>query len=420
MSLPEKPVPEPADASVARFRVVLGSATLLMVALSWPLWVDRSDFPRIPFVRNLPILPAWISWLTALLFMSSLALTTAGVAWRRMLALSLGILAILVIQDQNRLQPWIYQFALSALALVATPGPQALGLARFFNVAMYFHSGLSKWDESFARFMGPRFLSAAFLPLGIDPAAWNYLAREIAVRLMPGAEIAVALGLCFRRTRTIALVGAVLIHATLIWILSPFGLDQSAIVLVWNGALIAENIVLFRRVVPEAAEKTSSAPWVSFTRLVFMIIAILPFAERRGLFDAWPSFAYYASHVEQTRVWTFGDDSGLPPEARKLLDRMGPKEVPRGLRLTDWSRAVRGVPIYPQARVAIGMAEWLATRCPGLSVRVTHLSSADRRGSRSQVELIGLESIRNYGERYVINAHPAGISRRRTGVALGR
>ncbi len=62
---------------------------------------------------------------------------------------------------------------------------------------------------------------------------------------MPAFEMAVSLLLIFRKTRRIGLVGAVAIHAALLAILGPWGLDHSTIVLVWNGALILEDLLLF-------------------------------------------------------------------------------------------------------------------------------------------------------------------------------
>jgi hypothetical protein len=44
----------PASRISTRVRVVLGSATLVMLGLSWPLWVEPSDLPRVPFLMSFP------------------------------------------------------------------------------------------------------------------------------------------------------------------------------------------------------------------------------------------------------------------------------------------------------------------------------------------------------------------------------
>ncbi len=140
------------------FRSVLALATCVMLGLSWPLWVGASVYPRIPFVSPSPDLGAPISWLLfGLLWVSTLALVSERL-WRGAAVVSLAMLTWLVLSDQNRLQPWVYQYALTVVALLTAPERWSLRLARVFLIAFYFHSGLSKLDYTFAHEMGPTFL----------------------------------------------------------------------------------------------------------------------------------------------------------------------------------------------------------------------------------------------------------------------
>src|SRR5436305_1432729 len=75
-----------------------------------------------------------------------------------------------------------------------------------------------------------------------------------------------------------------------------------------------------------------------------------------------PPRALYASHVERTEVFLHADElDAYPFEIRRHARATGPGPW-RRLDLTGWSRAVRGVPVYPQARVGNGLAEALAAR----------------------------------------------------------
>jgi hypothetical protein len=146
---------------------------------------------------------------------------------------------------------------------------------------------------------------------------------------------------------------------------------------------------------------------------------VLPLGERRGHCDAWPGHALYASHVERTEVFLHEDDvETYPLELRRHLGAAatGPW---RRLDLTGWSRAARGVPVYPQARACNGLAEALAARYGDrLLIRVVQWGRADRwTGERTRVDLLGLEAIRRQGDRYRLNAHPAAApgSRRAPG-----
>jgi hypothetical protein len=318
---------------------------------------------------------------------------------------------MLVLEDQDRFQPWVYQFVMFGVALATLPAGRALGLARLWTVALYFHSALSKLDVSFCREMGPALLGAGLRPIGLDPRGWPPAWRSTAALAMPAWEMAVAVGLVVRRTRPWALVGAVVQHGALIAILGPFGLGHSPNVLIWNAALIVEDLILFR---PGAWAEGVVEPDSRLGPLVrgaFALAAVLPFGERLGLWDSWPSFALYASHTERVEVFARRDEvADWPSGARPHLRPLGDGSWVR-LDLTDWSRAVRGVPLYPQARACLGLAEALAGRTStGRSPRVVVWGRADRwTGRRDRDEAEGLDAIRRLGNRYRyrLNAHPA-------------
>jgi hypothetical protein len=348
------------------------------------------------------------------------AAMTIGLAWRPATLVGLGILAYLVLLDQNRLQPWVYQFLLTGLALAAAPPGWRLRLSRLVVIALYVHSGLSKLDATFAREMGPTFLRAGLRPLGLDPEAWPPALGVSAVLLMPAWEIAVGLGLAWGKTRRAALVGAVILHLALIGILGPFGLGHSTIVLAWNAALIVQVILLFRGD-PEP-DRRPSAPLRSSPAVAWVVglAALLPLGERWGIWDTWPSWALYASHNERTEIYLHRDDVSVFPAAlRRHLRGEGGDPWLR-LDLTGWSREERGVPAYPQDRVANAVAEAIATRYRAPhSVRVVHASRADRWTGRRATEVtVGREAIRRWGDRYWINAHPSGGAAGRWGFGM--
>ncbi|RUL87237.1 hypothetical protein [Tautonia sociabilis] len=400
---------EPPTFREAAFRVALGGATLAMLGLSWPLWVGRGgEFPRVPFVPGLPE-PGWLRVVLGAVLVGSIV---AGMAGRRWLLAGPLALAYLVAGDQHRFQPWVYQYALMAMALGALRRARALGLCRVLLVALYVHSGLSKLDATFAREVGPAFLTQLAGPLGLDPMSWPGPLRSAASLAMPAWELLVGVGLAIRATRPFALVGAVLMHATLIMILGPWGLDHSTIVVVWNASLIVEGVILFGRtgLGREVSAMEPMPRWGWAISGVFGLAVVLPLAERWGRWDSWPSFALYASHAERVYVSVRSDALGdLPASIRRHLrpSRLG--DPWRQLDLTSWSRAERGTPPYPQARAAVGVAEALASR-PGMagSVRAIAWGRASRfSGRRTRSEAIGLEAIRRLADGFTLNAHPS-------------
>jgi hypothetical protein len=399
----------PSARALARLRAVMGLATLIMLGLSWPLWVEGREIPRVPFVAGLPEAPSAISGFIFGSVVVAVLIGAVGLGGRWVWAGAVVLLAGLVAQDQHRFQPWVYQFGLTGLALATRSRSGALGCARLFLVALYFHSGLSKLDVSFTHGMGALFLRTAAHGFGLDPSRWPSSLRWGLILAMPVWELAVAMGLCFQRTRRVALGGAIILHLTLIAILGPGGLQHSGIVLLWNAALIIEDVVLFwPEPVPVIESSSDETPLAPLTRWVFAMMALLPFGERWGLWDSWPSFALYASHTERTEVFAHRDDlAAWPTSARHALHAAeGPW---LRLDLTAWSRLVRGVPVYPQARACLGLAEALAARTEGgRSPRVVVWGRADRwTGRRERWEGSGLAAIRRLGDRYRLNAHPA-------------
>jgi hypothetical protein len=397
----------PLDRIFTHYRAALCGSTWLMVAMSWPLWVDDLELPRVPFFAIFPRLPGWVSGVVLAGILISLALATLGQFGRLVVGVSLVFLAVSVVQDQNRFQPWVYQYLVIGLALACVSKRRALGMARWYTIGLYVYSGLSKLDVSFCRELGPTFLSAAVGPLGVSTEKWPEIARTLAVLVMPGFEIGVAGLLAFARTRRLGLLGSVVQHLSLVAILGPWNLGHSAVVLVWNLAQVVENLVLFGPTeIPVDPEPDSKLG--PLARLIFWVAMLLPVGERLGFCDAWPAHALYASHAERSDIYIHEDEIDRFPEP--IRKRLGPANITpwRRLDLTGWSRDVRGTPPYPSGRVGNAVAEFLETRYGGLQpVRLVQWGRASVRDARrDRDESLSLKAIRRRGDRFLFNAHP--------------
>jgi hypothetical protein len=299
----------------------------------------------------------------------------------------------------------VYQYAMTLLFLAAMPGGEGLRYARWWFVALYLHSGLSKLDASFCDELGLVILRAAVTPLGFDPARWEPRWRTAAVHAKPAAEITLAWALAVPTARRLGRVGAVALHAALIAILGPARLAQSTIVLVWNAAVMVEVWFAFG---PDL-EGHPAAGWRAWpVKAVFWAGVLMPIGERWGVWDAWPSHALYASHVGRVSVLVHESALGHYPAAlRGHLEDVGEGPWLR-VDLNGWSRAVRGTPVYPQNRAGVGLAEALASGYGGpFPVRVVAFGAAERwTGRRRRDEAVGLVEIRGLGDRFRCNAHP--------------
>ncbi len=406
---------DPAGRCVTRLRAVLGCATVVMLALSWPLWTaPEAVFPRVPLVRAAawPQMSPLLSWMLFGALLATMALAAFLEKYGRLaLGASLVLLVAYVLDDQQRFQPWIYQYVALGLLLVSLRPYQALAYARWWLAGLYVYSGVSKLDVSFLHEMGPVFLAALVRPFGLHPAEWSQAWRVRAILAMPAAELVVAALLLGSRTRRLGLGGALLLHSALLVILGPWGLGHSTIVLVWNVAMMVELCVLFGPNLANRREDRSATRgrwWEVGVTCLFGTALVLPLGERLGWLDPWPAHALYASHVERTAVYLHEDEADdYPPAVRRHLQNDADSPW-RRLDLTGWSRDVRGVPVYPAARVCNGLAEALAARYGGPHlVRLVHWGPADRwTGERAAVACVGWSAIHQQGERYWLNAHP--------------
>jgi len=390
----------------AWFLRLLAGATLVMVGLSTPLWAGGDDFPEVPFVAGWPRPGRTTAWtLFAVLLASTLAVA-AGRGGRWAWGVSLSSFAWAILGDQDRLQPWVQQYLAIASASVLTGPKDAANLARWYVVVLYAASGLSKVDPAFVDELGATFLTTIGRLAGLSPERWPTEARTWATLAMPIGELAVALALAIPRTRLVGLAGSVVQHLATIAILGPWAMGHSTIVLVWNGAILVENLVLF------GPPRTAWTPRGGSAMAAVLVVVALVAGERWGWVDSWPGHALYASHAERSAIfWPSSESDALPPSIRR---RLGPTddEGRRRLDLTGWSRAERGVPVYPQNRVACGVAEALVGRFAkpnGEPVRVVFWgrSGLARSLPRDRVECVGLAALRRRGDRFWINAHPA-------------
>lgn len=390
-------------------RRVMAVFTLVMMAISWPIWYASDGMPRFPvqvlaaIARDRPEIElAAIGFCLAGLF-AQLAKGPAG----RIGAAATAIAGLaLTFFDQNRLQAWFYQALVLSAVYALLPANRATGFARFFAVTLYTHSALSKLDWSFAHSMGPYLLSPVFerLPVSLSDAT----RAKIAIAL-PVGELGFALALAVGYRR-LGLAGAFFMHLGLLGLLGPWALDHSANVLAWNVSMLIQAWILFRSL--DLRSIASEQPGTDATgsqrsdhhedqpaalglvQLGMLAVAFLPFFERAGLWDPWPSFALYAGHVEQLRIdWPAALRNDIPIEFRPFLKAEGDDLM---LDMTLWSRARFGVPPYPATRIQKRLAAWIAGQCPeNMPIRATFLSKAHwRTGVRMQTVISTAKRIR--------------------------
>ncbi len=440
-----------------RLEILTAASTAALIAATWPLWLPAGDFPQAPLFA-FAIDASRAGDIVGLAGM----LAGAAVAGGCRLALSsrrsrggserfldavriggwsvfLASAALMSILNQHRCQAWVWQFLILGTVFATAPKDRVVPLVRVLTVSLYAHSALGKLDRSFVEGNGAQILDVLLgfvreSPPGATAAvgAWPLI--------FPIGELCIAVGLCFRRTRRLAVALAVAMHATLLFVLGPLGLNHSAGVLLWNLFFIAQVILLFSSRNPDRAVSARSDPGAdddsrlsaasrrergitrnTLASVLVWGVALLPLLAPFGWLDPWLAWDLYSSRPARIRLSV---DAAvidrLPLALRPHIEPAEPLGDWRRVRIDRWSLDATRAPISPQVRFqfAVALAVIRDAGLTGREARIDWESAADRWSGRRRVRtLLGVEEIERRAREFRLNAQPRGITRRRATAA---
>ncbi len=447
------PLPRP---DLAILRRVWALAMAALIAVSWRLWVPRTEdslagdttivFPAIPLLG----LPPGLAWLIDAMAFVCVVSCLVAIAVRPQigpwstLLLGIGLMA-LFITNQHRLQPWAYQAWLYCWAFTAwSTGLPARRALLAITSSIYAYSALGKFDQQFLHTVGPGFVSV-WLPWWEPPAGDRSLGLVTwAVLALPAIELTIAGSLLVPRLRRAAGVAAITMHTVLLLTLGPLGMNQSRGVIVWNLYLAFQAWWLFVRdkdgqgpaadaPLGPVLGKTGTPPLLgsllSLPALAVIGLAlVLPCGERfprgksYGYWDHWLSWSLYSPHTSRAELQIHRTAiASLPPIATRFARATSDDDGWVTLQIGQWSLAELGVPIYPQARFQLGVAQRIGARVPSQAMRVRVRTTSDRfTGQREEILLLGqrelAEHVRKYWFLPSVNnsaaSRPAGSARK--------
>gem|GEM_PF-162577 len=333
-------------------RIIVTLGLLVGLLLSLPLWVGGRTVPLVPVWSSLAALPTWIPE-------GLFAGLIGGVLWaivsprpRVALWLCVGLLVSLVLLDQNRFQPWVYQYGV-LLMLLATFSWQwrdvvsrerILNTARLLLSAMYIYSGIQKFN--------PTFFTHVF-PWMSEPIFGSHYELAVIVSLfVPLIEMAIGVGLLFRRTRRLALFGAVAMLVFVLAMIGPLGHNWNFVVWPWNVAFAAMAFVLFCRS-SVTLKQIFSSQTTTVSLLILVLFVVCPALFFVGKWDAYPSFSLYSGNTASFSI-EFADKAVIPEKLLQFTEITD--EQTYVLRSTNWAVADIRVPMYPEVRVLESVA----------------------------------------------------------------
>jgi len=442
------------------FQVFWGLLGLALFAVTDRLWIPSADFPQIPVFEFLIGAPVWIDsaafavMIGSLLVWVCLSASESVSLWRvtgnkqmphefsftkggrddaqvlsisKRIALFLFIAAScsIVLLNQHRLQPWLYQFIVFAVLMLACRRDLALSLMRWITISIYFYSAISKFDFQFVTTLGRDFLDTTVGLMGVETDGWPDAVVSGLVVLFPLFELLMAVGLVFRRTRRWAMAGIVAMHGMLLLILGPLGLGHQPGVLVWNMYLLGQVVFLFG-----ARDETWQTPddlqnellsslksksnwrskWLGDWRWLgtgtAMFVILFPLSVPWNGCDHWLAWEVYAPRTSRAQLEIGqADISRLPQQLQALC---GPPNETTGFCsfwLDRWSIDTLGAPIYPEDRFQFAVAASLLEREKVRQFRLHVGGLSDRwTGKRDWQTLNRTDEIERFRDQFFLNS----------------
>lgn len=277
-----------------------------------------------------------------------------------MLTVSFLALAILLsLWDQNRWQPWFYQYLLMLAAIaygMRTMSQRiqqrlALTICRLIIVCTYVWSGVQKLNANFVKEAWPNFVSSfqQLLPGRIQLPSALALA-------VPILEITIGLGLSTRRFRQPATVLGIMTHIFVLILLVSSG--ENTVVWPWNLAMILLVILLFWGD-GETTVREIIVPKNWFHAIALLLVGILPAFSIFGWWDSYLSAALYSGNTDQAVIYMSPEVIERLPAA--VRPHVWQETKPFFLDINRWSYGELNVPLYPEPRIYKNIAKQICT-----------------------------------------------------------
>lgn len=378
--------------------------------------------PSVWYVTDLIALPCLIVCLLSCIFSLNVS---ARFPPSRFLLGAACFLTLLVLGNQHRLQPWVYHFLLTAWTLLLLPRAMAVRWLLLLLASVYFYSAWNKFDRRFLETTGGMMIRTLVQWWDADARMRPAGDFANAAILLPLGELFTAFAILSPRTRWMGRMMAMGLHAGLLLILGPWGLQHRWGVLVWNVAFLTQCLYLTGRFSTVRAadsqlEKMDDAPRrstgnVSVRQSIAMapllVAMIAPALEPWGWWDHWTSWGLYSARA--TKIDVYVDDTlvaRLPDEWQPYCEKVSQSTFWHRIALDRWSLNTLETPIYPQARFHWGVFRAMLRQIgpeTADSWMVVESASPDRRSGRAKQETwVGKSRLDAATQRFWINTQP--------------
>lgn len=290
---------------------------------------------------------------------------------RSLVAITLGCMLVLGLADQQRWQPWFYQYGLMLLPFAfhkwGNPDDQTrnaiIAQQQIIIAGIYLWSGLHKCHPSFIAVYQTNLIKPILNSLEI---AWLIDGLKATAYLVPVTEIAIAIGLLFQRVRFYALLGVVATHAVILFLIGPVqGKITNSVVWPWNVVMVALAFTAFHRSAPPLRAAFASRRLLPVGVLIAALVLPAPALFYIGSWDRYLSFNLYSGKQRRLLVKIEAEAEPFVPESwRPYLAPTKAADNHKILNVANWSLQELNVPLVTEWRILRGFARDIAAPIP--------------------------------------------------------
>ncbi|MDF2448390.1 MAG: hypothetical protein K0R26_894 [Bacteroidota bacterium] len=325
---------------------------LVSVLCCHHLWAGHRYFPKASILEDFAGVPA--PWDYLHLVVLVLLIILSSLTQKRLPSILLILFSVyLCLEDQNRLQPWFFNYIIILFVLLfyryrvdESNNYTTVFISLQVLVSLiYIFSGIQKMNESF---VPDTFL---WMVSSFDTVL-SERQLQLATRfgyIVPYFEMSVGILLLVKPLRFIIVPLVIIMHVLILVMLGPMGRNHNMVVWPWNMVMIALVLLLFANIKHERFFDISFLfkSFSFYTVLITMLV--LPVFSLKNQYDSYLSSSLYSSNLHDCQLILSNKAyAQLPYYIRHFTTDSENHHV---LYIKRWAQQELGAPCVPEYRV---------------------------------------------------------------------
>lgn len=355
--------------SVHIFFVQTTTLFLLLGKLtSMKLWLTTRFFPTAPVFDFLYQIPGFIHLSLYVASLLLLAFCIIKPRFNKIIPIIIILEIASCLLDQNRCQPWEYQYVFMLFVLWYNKEDE--GQILFFMLIIfsfiYFYSGLQKMNPHFLKLVWKQLLLEQYLHLPSHISNNTNLLR--AGYLIPLSEFAAGIFMLIKRTRRRAIIYQILMHIFLLTVVGPWCVNENATVFVWNIAMIVLLGFLLKKDI-NVLTSLSKITKPNFNWITILAWIVMPAFNFLGYWDFMFSSSLYSGRIDLCFIKIISPPADFELKKFYKTGALYDTAAVKTIAVQNWALEELDTPPCPQERVYKKMKLQMQQKYPSIIMR---------------------------------------------------